>query len=214
MRRLSLALLVVALALPFHDGGAQIIRSGRFSVRDPQLWISGGVALQQGWSLTDGTTGARWSFSDAPMYGGSFERTINGGTSVGVRAATGRVPLDYAPIAGTSTEADATVTQAFAGIHVASGRGFHSVLELGLGATIYSGFKSRAGAKLEPAKPDADFTFVFGYGFGYSFSRAFQIDVVQDLATALHQKEGLPAGAGRSTRISNTRLVARYGLGG
>jgi hypothetical protein len=89
------------------------------------------------------------------------------------------------------------------------------VLELGAGATIYSSFRERGtGTTLPPSKADLDFSFVFGYGIGYTFSRAFQIDVVQDLATSLHQKTGLSAGDNSSARISGTRLVARYGLGG
>ena len=55
---------------------------------------------------------------------------------------------------------------------------------------------------------------MFGYGLGYSFSRNFQLDVVQDLATSLHQKTGLAAGDDSSARISVTRLVARFGFGG
>ena len=52
------------------------------------------------------------------------------------------------------------------------------------------------------------------HGIGYAFSRNFQLDVVQDLATSLHQKTGLEAGDDSSARISVTRLVARVALGG
>ena len=216
MRRLLLATFVLAaLCAPRAD--AQIIRGGRFGARDPQVWVSGGAGLQQGFDVVDGSTGARWEFSDATQYGAAIEKTITGGTSFGVRATTARVPLRYLPtqVGGGSIEADANVSQAFAVLHVASGRGLHSVLELGAGATIYSNFRERgAGTTLPPEKADLDFSFVFGYGIGYTFSRAFQIDVVQDLATSLHQKTGLSAGDNSSARISGTRLVARYGLGG
>ena len=217
MRRLFLITLLACATLPLERASAQIIRSGRFSVRDPELWISAGAGLQQGWSVVDGTSGVRWDISDAVSYGAAVERTINGGTSLGIRASTSRVSLDYIPVqaGATAAEADANVSQAFAMLHVASGRGLHSVLELGAGATIYSGFRQRGtGAKLAPDRPDADFAFVFGYGIGYTFSRAVQIDVVQDLATSLHQKAGLGAGDDSSVRISGTRLVARFGFGG
>jgi hypothetical protein len=217
VRRLLLALPLILAALPVQRSGAQIVRSPRFGAREPQLWVSAGAGLQQGWSVVDGTTGVRWDFSDATLNGGAIEKTIAGGTSFGVRASTGRVPLNYLPtqLGGAAAEADATVSQAFALLHVASGRGLHSVLELGAGATMYSGFKERGtGFKLPPDKPDFDFAFVFGYGIGYTFSPAFQVDVVQDLGTSLHQKAGLTAGENSSARLSATRLVARFGFGG
>jgi hypothetical protein len=215
VRRLFFASLLALVALPWQRSDAQIIRSPRFGARDPQLWVSGGVGLQQGWGLVDGTTGVVWDFSDAVHYGAALEKTITGGTSAGIRATMSRVPLDYRPTQGSgATEADATVSQVFALVHVASGRGLHSVLELGAGATIYSGFRERgSGNELRPDSRDVDLAFVFGYGIGYTFSRAFQVDVVQDLATSLHQKSGLSAGERSSVRISGTRLVARYGLG-
>jgi hypothetical protein len=217
VRLLSLVVLPLLAALPAQRSDAQIIRSGRFGTSEPQLWVSAGAGLQQGWTVVDGTTGVRWELSDATQYGAAIERTINGGTSLGVRATTARVPLNYLinQPGGGGTEADARVSQAFAVLHVASGRGLHSVLELGAGATFYSGFRERgSGATLPPAKTDVDFSFVFGYGIGYTFSRAFQVDVVQDLATSLHQKSGLSAGEGSSARIQGTRIVARLGLGG
>ncbi|HEV7994294.1 MAG TPA: hypothetical protein VGP25_20890 [Gemmatimonadaceae bacterium] len=217
MRRPIIALLLVLAALPVHSGGAQIIRGGgRFTMKDPQLWVSGSVGWQQGWTVVDGTTGTRWDLSDATSYGASIERTLTGGTTLALRGSTARVPINYvqAQLGGSSVQADANVSQAFLGIHVSSGRDFHSVLELGAGATIYSGFRERdGGQQLRPSKADVDFAFAFGYGLGYSLSRSFQIDVVQDLATTLHQKAGLAAGESSSSRVSGTRLVARYGFG-
>lgn len=216
MRRPFLALLLALAVLPLHAGRAQIIRGGgRFTMKDPQLWVSGGVGWQQGWTVVDGATGTRWDLSDATAYGASIERTLTGGTTLALRGSMARVPLGYvSSVGGRSTQADANVSQAYAGIHVSSGRDLHSVLELGAGATMYSDFRERGtGVTLPPDKLDADFAFVFGYGLGYSFSRSFQVDVVQDLATTLHQKAGLVAGESSSSRISGTRLVARYGFG-
>jgi len=219
VRRPFLALLLALAVLPLHAGRAQIIRGGgRFTMKDPQLWISGGVGWQQGWSVDDGSTGSRWDLSDATSYGLSVERALTGGTTLALRGSTARVPLNYVFThdggVTSSAQADGNVSQAFLGIHVSSGRDLHSVLELGAGATMYSGFKQRnTGEPLPPDKVDADFAFVFGYGLGYSFSRSFQVDVVQDLATSLHQKAGLTAGQTSSSRLSGTRLVARYGFG-
>jgi hypothetical protein len=217
VRRPFIAFLLALAALPLHEGGAQIIRGGgRFTIKDPQYWVSGGVGWQQGWGVNDGATGTRWDFSDVISYGGSLERTLTGGTTLALRGTTARVPVAYVPTRGsiTALQADANVSQAYLGVHVASGRGLHSVLELGAGATVYSGFKARdSKLSLPPDKADADFAFVFGYGLGYTFSRSLQVDVVQDLATSLHQKSGLLAGESSSSRMSGTRLVARYGFG-
>jgi hypothetical protein len=213
VRRLLLALLPL-LAAPAAD--AQIIRGGlRF--QEPTAWTSLGVALVQQWSVRDGTTASRWDFGDATQYSASLEKVISGGTTVGLRGTHARVPLRYSSTSSTNTigavDADANVSQLFGVLRVSSGREFHSVLELSLGATRYSNFRERGGGKLAPASNDTDLSFAFGYGFGYSLSPTFSIDVVQELATALHQKDGLSAGEGSSVRINSTRLMARWGLG-
>ena len=216
MRRLTLALLTFLVALPVHGAGAQIIRGGRFALRDPQTWVSATYGWQEGWTVFDGRSGSRWDLGDTQTYGGSIERAVSSGITVGVRANTSQPSVRYVG-AGTAgeTQADARVSQALGIVHVTTGRQLRSVFELGLGATIYSDFRERVtGARLGAESTDTDFAFVFVYGLGYSFSRNFQVDVVQDLGTSLHQKTGLAAGEDRSARISTTRLVARYGFGG
>jgi hypothetical protein len=194
--------------------GAQIIRGGlRF--QEPSAWVSAGVASLSGFTVTDGTTGSVWQFGNATQYTASLEKTLSGGTTLGLQGTTAKVPLSYSPRLGTPIDADANVSQLFALLHVASGRELHSVLELSAGATVYSGFRARStGTALPPTSRDADFTFGFGYGLGYTFNSSFSIDVIQDLTTALHQKDGLSAGDNSSVRINGTRIVARFGLGG
>jgi hypothetical protein len=148
----------------------------------------------------------------------SLERSIAAGASLGVRGTHARVPLTYysGVVAGplVQRDADANVSQLLGTLHLASGREFHTALELSLGATMYSNLRRRdTGAKLPPDM-STDFTFALGYGFGYAFSPRFAIDVMQDLTTVLHRKTGLRAGDNSSTRINSTRLVARFGLGG
>jgi len=215
VRRLLILLIPFGLALAPHDAAAQIIRTGRFKVRDPQWWVSGGAGWQQGFTVVDGTTDVRWDLSDGAQYHASIEHNVSGSTTFGVRANTGRMALNYTPrLATGATQADVNVTQAYAMLHVATGRTFRTVLELGVGATVYSDFRARGtNISLAPTSPDADFAFVFGYGFGYSISKTLEIDAVQDLATSLHQKSGLAAGDNSSTHISSTRLVARFGIG-
>ena len=216
MRRLSLALLSVLIALPLQNGGAQIIRGGQFGLRDPQTWVSAGVGWQGGWTVVDGSTQTRWDLGDAQQYGLTIERAVNSGITLGVRAATSKPSVNFqnTNAAPLTRQVDARVTQALGVVHVTTGRTIRSVFELGIGSTIYSGFRERGtNNRLGPAT-DSDFTFVFSYGLGYTFSRKFHVDVVQDLGTSLHQKTGLAAGDDTSTRISSTRLIARLGLGG
>jgi hypothetical protein len=192
--------------------GAQIIRGGlRF--QEPSAWVSAGVASLSGFTVTDGSTGSVWQFGNATQYTASLEKTLSGGTTLGLQGSTAKVPLSYSPRLAAPVDADANVSQLFALLHVASGRELHSVLELSAGATVYSNFHARStGTALPPTSRDADFTFAFGYGLGYTFSSSFSIDVIQDLTTALHQKDGLSAGDNSSVRINGTRIVARFGL--
>jgi hypothetical protein len=210
-------MLAILVALPRGEAHAQIIRQPPGPrLREPQNWASAGIGLQQGWTVFDGSTGTRWDLGDSQQYFLGVEHAVTGGVTVGVRASTASTSLRYLSRGtGIVTDADARVSQALGVVHITSGRPLHSVIELGAGATFYSGFKARGtGARLAPNNTDADFTFVLGYGIGYAFSRTFQLDVVQDLATSLHQKMGLEAGDDSSARISVTRLVARVALGG
>nr|MBA3672889.1 hypothetical protein [Gemmatimonadaceae bacterium] len=169
MRQLLLALPVVLAA---STAQGQVVRSRSYA-GPPAAWISAGVGQIQGWSVIDGTTSTRWDFGNSTQYGASLERAFaNGGGSGGLRATTARVPLRHtAKGAAFGNAADATVSQLLGTVRLAGGAGFHSVLEISGGATLYSNFTSRVdGAKLEPLKTDPDFTFAFGYGFGYAFS--------------------------------------------
>jgi hypothetical protein len=209
VRRSLLALVPLVLAA---SADAQIIRRGE-RLQEPTAWASLGVGLQNTFSVADGTTGTVWDFGDGIQYVAALEKAVSSGVMVGVRGTHARLPLRYS--GATATEADANVSQIVGLVHVASGREFHSVLELSLGATLFSNFRSRStDQRLEPTGVDADFAFGFAYGFGYNFTPRFAIDAVQEMSTALHQKTGLSAGQSSSIRINNTRIVARFGLGG
>jgi hypothetical protein len=209
VRRSLLALVPLVLAA---SADAQIIRPG-MRLQEPAAWASLGVGLQNTFSVVDGTTGSVWEFGDGTQYVAALEKTVSTGVMVGVRGTHARLPLRYG--GATITEADANVSQIMGVVHAASGREFHSVLELSLGATLFSNFRSRStDQRLEPTGVDADFAFGFGYGFGYNFTPRFAIDAVQELSTSLHQKTGLTAGESSSVRINSTRIVARFGLGG
>jgi hypothetical protein len=215
VRRFTLALLTTLVALPLAGARAQIIRGG-IRLRDPQTWVSATLGWQNGWTVFDGNTRSRWDLGDSQSYGGSIERAVSSGITLGVRANTAQPTVRYTGTTDLDLRvADTRVTQAFGVVHVTTGRDIRSVFELALGSTIYSDFRERGtDQRLGPAKTDADFTFVFVYGLGYSFSRNWHVDVVQDLGTSLHQKTGLTEGEDTSARITSTRIVARYGFGG
>jgi hypothetical protein len=208
-------LVLSLLPLLSATANAQIIRGG-LRLQEPSAWVSLGAASLSGFTVTDGSTGSVWQFGNATQYTASLEKTLSGGTTLGLQGSTARVPLGYSRLGSpTPTDADANVSQLMALLHVASGRELHSVLELSAGATVYSNFRARStGIALPPTSRDADLTFAFGYGLGYAFNSSFSIDVIQDLTTALHQKDGLSAGDNSSVRINGTRIVARFGLGG
>jgi hypothetical protein len=214
VRRFVLALIPFLAA----DAGAQIIRRPPgLQFREPSVWVSLGAGLTQGWSVLDGVTNTQWDFGDATQFAAAIEKSVASGVTLGVRGTTSRVPLRYSgSLPGGATgavDADANVSQLMAALHLASGREFHTVLEIGAGATLYSNFRERSNnTKLAPSS-DTDFTFAFGYGLGYAFSPTFSLDVVQDLTTVVHEKTGLSAGSSSTSRLNTTRLVARFGLG-
>jgi hypothetical protein len=210
VRRLPLVILGLAAST---SAGAQIVRQG-YQISAPSVWVSGGAALQQGFTVTDGTTGSVWQFGSATTYDGSLEKVVSSGITLGLRGSTGVVPLTYAgPVA--TFDADARVSRLFGTVRATSGTGFHTVLELSVGGTYYSDFRTQqAATKLEPLTGDTDFSFAFGYGFGFSISPRMSIDVVQDVTTSVHQKDGLAPGDNSTVRVQGTRLMGRIGLGG
>ena len=212
LRRLVLFVLFLTASA---SADAQI---GRTTMRfgQPSAFASLGVGFLQSFTVSDGATASRWEFGDATQYVASLEKAFSNGASFGLRGTTARVPLSYLSTAtSVRQDADANVSQLFAAVHVENGTGLHSVLELNAGATAYSNFRERAGgSRLPPAGMDLDFSFAFGYGLGYAFSRNLSVDVVQDVATSVHQNTGLSAGTETSARLHGTRIMARFALGG
>ena len=110
--------------------------------------MSATFGWQNGWTVFDGVTASRWDLGDSQAYGGSIQRAVAGGVTLGVRANTAesRRALHGRERPHLVRVADTRVTQALGVVHVSSGRDLRSVFELGLGATIYSDFKERGTA--------------------------------------------------------------------
>ena len=221
MRANLLALIATSVLAARAEG--QIIRNPP-RVPEPRGWVSLGVGLLQPWRVRDGTTDSQWEFGNAVQYRVSLEAPMQYQTMLGLAVGFARVPLTYVPLqlistssCGASCDADATVTQLLATFHAGGGRstiGLFQVIELGAGATLYSGFRQRAtGDRLPPTTVDPDFTIGIGYGFGYTISPEMQVTLVQDFALTLHQRENLTGGDNTLSQQYVTRVGLRMGLG-
>lgn len=212
------ALALAALSWPGGArAGAQVVE--RQAAFVPQWWTSIGVGTFQSQPVDDGSTSSSWDFGNTVQWRASLERSLDRGSTLGVAATFASVPLTYSsngilPTSCASCDASANITQVMAAFHAGgANRGFHQVIEIALGATIYSGFHARGdGQKLAPSS-DADPAFALGYGFGYGISEFTQVEVVEDLAASLHQRTGLPASANTTIRSYTTRLGVRVALG-
>jgi hypothetical protein len=215
--RRSLPVLLTLLALlassPAMD--AQIIRRPPQTL-EPPYWVGVSIGLAQASSVHDGTTDSQWQFGTAAQYRATLEKRLQAGLSIGVSAGFATVPLTYSGISAGCAggcDAKADIMQLHALFHAGSGMGLHQVVELGLGATGYSNFRTEVGGtKLAPTAADYDLSFAFGYGFGYGLSPKSAIEVVQEFGTAIHQRTGLAGGESSLPRLYTTRIGVRFGF--
>ena len=217
IRRVSIAVglsLLLAPALP-----AQIIRAPN-RPSQPPAWITGAIGFAQLGAVDDGATQSTWHFGDAAQYRVSLEKPMQGDVAIGVAATFARASLTYETDDITSAcpgscDADASIYQVLGVLHAGgSAFGFSQIFNLSVGATIYNDFRERrSGEKIGPAGADPDVTFEFGYGFGYALSPDFQLQIVQDFGTTIHQRTGLAGGAHTASIQYTTRIGVRYALG-
>jgi hypothetical protein len=193
---------------------SQILEApARFS-REPIAWTS----LSIGWlthdSMCDQETNACWEFGDAPQWRGTLEFPMGRGATIGVAASTARVPLIYnGGLTGASCascDADANLTQYFGNVRIGGSSGFHQVIDLNAGATVFSNFRSTAGSRLG-GKAITDFSFAIGYGIGYGFTPRMQMMLLQDFGLVIHQRQ--TGTANRTAQQRATRIGFRVGLG-
>ncbi|MEX2154528.1 MAG: hypothetical protein WD825_14395 [Gemmatimonadaceae bacterium] len=209
-------LVIVGLSLAGAElAEAQIIEAPR-SLGEPLAWTSLSIGWLRHQALSDPESGAQWDFGDAPQWRGSLEMPIGRGATIGVAATTARVPLIYnGSLTGmnscTRCDADANITQYMGNVHIGGGGGFHQVIDLSAGMTVFSNFRRTDGSPLGPGPAVSDFSFAVGYGFGYSFSPRMQIMLLQDYGLVIHKRQ-----SGQSTRTaqqSTLRVGGRFGLG-
>ena len=219
MRRALIAAITLALIAPHAD--AQIMRvPGRSST--PVMWGSLSAGFYQFSSdIRDGRTQSIWRFGSALQYRGSAELDVGNGGAVGMAVGYADAPLTYFQTAAgtdqscfTSCDAHAKVWTVMGTFHMGGGQGFHQIIDLSAGTTIYRDFRvDGSNAQIGPASPDKDLSIAVGYGFGWGFNNRLQIMLVQDAAYTMHQRDGISGGQSSNSQQFTTRLGARFGLG-
>jgi hypothetical protein len=186
--------------------GAQIMR--RPVTPRAVNWVGANVGIVQGYTITDGSTNATWSFGSGIEYGVRLEHSLPSGISIGAQAAFSDASLGYSSASCANCDAKANVRQFVGLLHFGRGYSFHPVYELAAGAIAYSNF-SRAddGAiKLGTSKTDYDFKLSLGYGLGFGVTPSTSIEIIQEFGTVLHQRDGLSGSSSSFPRVYVTRL--------
>ena len=211
-RPLAVAIAIV-LAAPLAD--AQVLPVPRRSTA-PVAWASLSAGLLQfDRNIVDGRTESVWNFSSAILYRGTVEMDVGNYGAVGLVAGLADAPLTYGSAqCPTGCDAHAKIWTIMAGFHMGGGTGFHQIIDLSAGTTIYRDFTTDAeGTTLPPESPDKDISLSVGYGFGWGFGNRMQLMLVQDAAYSVHQRDGLSGGQNSSSTQYITRLGVRFGLG-
>lgn len=210
-RLLAAAFVLAATTSPAHAQSAQ-----RGPV-PPTFYFSGWVGYAQRGVVDDGSTQSSWDFGSTAEYRASIEYALGNESSLGVAGTYAKMPLRYTD-AGTTPggcgdcDADATVQSLMALFHIGGRPGFHQVIELGAGITQYRDFTARGTGRTLPPSNDTDFAFAVAYGFGYGLGGSTAIQLMQEYANAIHQREGLPGNARNNVRQYTTRIGVRFGF--
>jgi len=195
---------------------AQIIRPQIRS--QPMAWTSLAIGWTTQQGFNDPETGAAWDFGSGPQWRASLEMPMGyGATTVGVVGTIVKMPLIYSGsgigASCTQCDADATISQVLGTLRMGGTTGFHQVIDLAAGTTMFSNFRqTNGGAKLGTGKMSQNFTFTIAYGFGYGLSQRTQIFFTQEYALQILKRQ---AGSSNNTAQQRTlRFGGRYGLGG
>ena len=202
----------LALLGVVHVADAQIIQSVRRST--PLAWTSLSLGWLQTQSMYDASSNAGWNFASAPQWRATLEVPSGTGASFGVSGSMARVPLIYSGNCSllTNCDAHANISQIFGLVHLGGTVGFHQVIDIGAGATLFSNFREDGtGTRLGTGKTTSDFTFAIGYGFGYGFSPRTSMMVVQDYGLIIHRRQS--GSTNNTAQQAVTRLGIRVGLG-
>jgi len=196
---------------------AQIIRPQLRTT--PTAWTSLAIGWTNQQGFCDRDTADCYDFGSGPQWRASLEFPMGyGGTTFGVSGTLAKMPLVYQG-SGLLTnscsrcDADATVSQIFGVLRMGGTTGFHQVIDLSAGMTMFNNFRrTDDGTKLGSGKTTQNFSFGIAYGFGYGFSPRTQIFFTQEYALEiLPRQSGNPNNYAQQTTL---RIGGRYGLGG
>ncbi|MGQ0715308.1 MAG: hypothetical protein ACT4PJ_16540 [Gemmatimonadaceae bacterium] len=208
----SLALVLGVTLLTTH-AAAQILQlpGNRRNV----VWASAGIGYYDPGSLADGRTDSDWLFSDGFAWRGSLEYGLGGRSTIGILGTFARLPLEVrSRSSGETQDADGDILSIQALFHSGGGSGLHQVIEVSAGLVEFRNFRARdSDDVLGPPDGDRDVTFALGYGFGFGISNRAQVALVQDFGYTFHQRDGLSAGASRTTMNRSTRIGLRIAFG-
>lgn len=206
---------LLALALTTAEAAhAQIIRSSASSA--PLGYTSLGIGWFQQQGLCNEASNACWAFGSGPQWRATLEFPVGTGASFGVAGTIARMPLTYDGGVGIAAcsqcDADANISQILALLRIGGGSGFHQVIDLSGGVTLFSNFsRSDDGTRLGDGKMVQSYSFSVGYGFGYSLSPRTSIQLVQDYGLLIHER--IPGSADNTAQQTSTRIGIRFGLG-
>lgn len=205
--------IVLGVMIITADASAQILELPRG--RRDVLWTSVWAGFYDPGSIADGRTDSDWAFTDGLGWRASLEYGLSGGSAIGLVGTFARIPLEVRSRSnGTSRDADGDILSLQALFHAGGGAGLHQIIEVSVGVIEFRNFRARDGGDdIGPPDGDRDLTFGLGYGFGYGISTRTHITLVQDFGYTFHQRDGLPAGASRTTMNRSTRLGLRIGFG-
>ncbi len=199
--------LVVLLACPLSS-----------RAQAPKWFASAGTGIQTSGFLVDDPSGSSWDFDAGFGVRLSLERQFSQQLAAGIVFNRARLPLQYDNLAnatgGTCTPcaADATVASYGALFRYGGGRGLHQVIEVFAGALRYGNFTETQGGTSLPPTSNTDLAFGAGYGFGFNLASDWQVTLMQDAFSSVHERSTLAQAGGRINRHFMTRLTLRVGF--
>jgi len=208
---------LTALTLLFlctGTAGAQIIRPQIH--RSPAAFASLGIGWLQQQGFCDKDTGDCWDFSNAPQWRATFELPLGySGASWGLAGTMSRVPLIYQGAGLLNScarcDADANVSQIMGLLRLGGTQGFHQVIDLAAGATLFSNFRATDGTRLGSGKTTSRFTADLAYGFGYGLSNRTEIYLEQAYGLIILPR--IPGSSNNTASQTTLRIGGRIGLG-
>jgi len=216
IRRSMMALAIVGLAAAASTAKAQI---ARHSSGGPGYWVGLSLGYVDGTSMSDDNTGAVWRFGYTSQIRATFEKSLLGGSSIGIAAGFSTAPLSYtsgATLASdcfSACDASADVTQVVAFFHGNTGGeiGLKFFYQAEGGVTEFGNFREKStDVKLPPSSASNDLTFGFGGGISYGLTPIADVYVGEMWDIVLHHQAS--AESQSAPRLSTLRAGFRIGF--